>query len=76
MQIIPSGCASPGVMLLIAALAPYSFWTRNEMIGSSNEEMLAVMRNQVPAARIAEINAAHAAALNRLAGMPVEGRPS
>lgn len=76
MQIIPNGNAAPGVVLSIAALEPLSFWTRNELIGSSNEEMLAIMRNQVSAARIAEITAAHAAALNRLAGMPVEGRPS
>jgi hypothetical protein len=73
MTLVPN---TSGAAALIKDLPPLAFWTREELIGTTAEEMDAVRRNAVTAARIAEINAAHNAALNRLAQMPAEGRPS
>jgi hypothetical protein len=73
MALVPN---TPGAATRIKDLPPHAFWTREELIGTTPEEMQAMRFNSVTAARIAEINAAHAAALARLAEMPVEGRPS
>ena len=75
-QIVPNGNVVAGPPFSIKSLGTYAFWTREHLIGTTPEEMQAMRFNRVTAARIAEINAAHAAALNRLNEMPVDGRPS
>jgi hypothetical protein len=75
-QIVPNGNVIGGSPVSIKSLGAYAFWTREELIGTTREEMQAMRMNRVTAARIAEINAAHAAALKRLNELPAEGRPS
>jgi hypothetical protein len=75
-QIVPNGNVVAGSPFSIKNLEAYAFWTREYLIGTTPEEMRAMRFNRVTASRIAEINAAHAAALNRLAELPVEGRPA
>ena len=60
----------------IAALPPWSFWTRPEALGSTQAEITAMYHNKVHSERIAEIEAARDAARQALAEMEAEGRPS
>lgn len=57
----------------IEAMPDFHLWTRPELIGSSNEEAVAALNNEVPADRIADLKAAIDVATAELLSMNVAG---